>query len=435
MSTFRFSAGNLVSRAPAAPVAATPSAADSTFGVADLGNGYPDEPARWAWNASGTYRVNLDLNLLEVASSRTEAPTGWGDFGLERDGTPGLGPFPPGWGMFGGSDLALRIYRPVFQDFQVMPGETIRVQVGLYLPAASSATQAWATLIDLETGEQYDAAGEAWNTSLAGLGGQAATDAWLDLDVEVPATDGRTRRAAYRLILGLDAAAYDGTAYAYYRGREDHEPSAVGPFSVAAIVGHDLPVDSAVTITENGGEGGVAVSLTPAQPSFFGYTFGEAELLHRFYQVQIQTAAGMLGVQGRPFVGELWMGAIQDFAWCPAFPFVIEDEDLAQVRLPAGGHSTAPRTRRGFTVAHHADQIIRMKFKANDDGYRQVRDVLQDATRHGVDPLLVLPNSALEGDACFHGRVDKKVTYTRDNLMRRSFDVILTCSPFPVVRS
>jgi hypothetical protein len=114
-------------------------------------------------------------------------------------------------------------------------------------------------------------------------------------------------------------------------------------------------------------------------------------------------------------------------AWCPAFPFDMERVDSGQVRQP-GGY----RRQNVFSDAALDIASLKMNFEGDEAGYLQARHFMQDATRHGADPMLVLPVDVMEGpDAIYHGRLRDSTTYSRINYPRRKYSLILDEDPFP----
>ena len=98
---WRFGIGNLSARAPAAPVAVSPSVEDSILPLVNLADGFPDTEGGLAWRSDGTYDIDFDLNLLANSSSRADAPTGWADLLNFLAGTPGLPANPPDFASYG----------------------------------------------------------------------------------------------------------------------------------------------------------------------------------------------------------------------------------------------------------------------------------------------------------------------------------------------
>src|SRR3990172_7184739 len=151
MANWTYSVGNLLTRAPAAPVASGGSLEDPLYPLADLGSGHPDEPSRWRRNDAGDYRAELDLNQLASSSDRADAPTGWADLTNFLEGQAGLPVDPPDYGDYGGRVGVLRAFRPVYQDVTVMPGEDGRITVGLYRPAGATLNAVFFPVVYLFT--------------------------------------------------------------------------------------------------------------------------------------------------------------------------------------------------------------------------------------------------------------------------------------------
>jgi hypothetical protein len=416
---WRFAIGNALRRAAASPVASLASVSDTLFPLSALGNGYTDEPARWARNAAGLYAADCDLNFLAATSPRADAPTGWFDFLNLVGGTPGLPANPPDWNTYA-ARTALRSFRPVAQDVDVMPGEALTVKAGLYLPGTSTATAVRLRVVDLWTGRSYDGSANAWDDADVYVAEQATLNTWLDFSEPIPADVQRRERTTYRILIEQDAPAFDATSYVYA------SPIALFPdVSFAAIVGHNIPKDALVTVREVGG-GGTALTLLPDVPSFF-----DTETAQQFqsWRLRVEMPAGTASFHQRPYVGELWLGSLVDMTWCPAFPFDLDVEDPGQVRV-AGGYG------REYVFSDAARELSSMKlqFKTNGDaGYYQIRNWLEGATRHGVDPMIVCPVDTLEGNVLYHGRLGNAVAYSRKNNLRREFALTFDETPFPRV--
>jgi len=427
MGLWRFAIGNAVRRAASAPVASLASLEDSLFPLSALGNGETDEPARWQRNSSGLYAADIDLNQLASSSPRQDAPTGWFDFLNLANGTPGLPADPPDWGAYGGRNPALRFFGPSAQDIDVMPGEALHVRAGLYLPSASSATAVRLRVIDLWTGRSYDGALNQWDDGDVFIAEQTATDAWLDFNEAIPADADRVERTRYRVLLEQDAASYDATSYCYASAEgASGNPAIFPPLSCAAIVGHNIPRDATVTVQDVGG-GGSPITLTPEVPSFYGE--GLTPQTFQSWRLTVQMPAGLLSFHERPYIGDLWLGGCVDMAWCPAFPFEVRVADEGQVRVPGGyGREYV------FSDSPRETHALKLLFKVNGDaGYWQVRRFLEQATRQGADPMLLLPVDVLEGDVLYHGKLGNEVSYSRKNNVRREFTLAFNETPFPRV--
>ena len=193
MAIWRYAIGNLARRAPAAPVAVAPAVEDSILPLVNLADDFPDTRGGLDWRSDGVYDVDFDLNLLATSSSRADAPTGWSDLLNLLAGSPGLPADPPDWGSYGGRTGVLRLFRPVVQDIDVMPGEAFKIKIGLYRPtAASGSTGTRVTVTDLWSGKSWD--GAAWADGGI-VATQTALDAWLDVDEEITADPNRTQRS------------------------------------------------------------------------------------------------------------------------------------------------------------------------------------------------------------------------------------------------
>jgi hypothetical protein len=427
MAAWQFAVGNALRRAARAPVAALASVEDDLFPLSALGDGLTDSPARWARNAAGLYAADIDLNMLAETSSRQDAPTGWADFLNAITGTPGLPADPPDWGSYAGRNPALRFFRPVCQDVDVMPGETVTVRAGIYLPAASTATAVRLRVVDAWTGRSYDGTTNAWDDADVAVAEQTATDAWLDFAETIPADVTRRERTRYRVILEDDAGSFDSGSYAYASAQAVAGcPSIVPAVNFCAVVGHGISRDAVVTLTERGGSG-TPITLVPEVPSFFATAAAQH---HQVWRLRVELPSGSAAWHERPYIGEVWAGTLTDLTWCPAFPFDITVDDPGQV-LIAGGYG------RTYAVSDAARERSKLKlqFKVHGDaGYEQIRRALSGATRHGIDPLMLVPVAAMEGaGTIFHGHLGDEVAYSRKNNARREFTLTLDETPFPRV--
>jgi hypothetical protein len=419
MASWRYAVGNLCRRAAAAPVAVSPAVADSDLPLANLADDYPDTLAGLQWRSDGSYAVDLDLNLLAATSSRADAPTGWLDLLYLLANTPGLPADAPDWGTYDGR-TALRCFRPVVQQVDVMPGETVRLSLGVQLPAASDATGVMVRVVDVATGKGWEGGSvEAWADDGV-VAQQTSDDTWLDVTADIAADAAWTERRTYRVSIEPIAASYGPTTYAYASS-----PALFGAVDLAAIIGHNLPAGATVTVTPQ--PSGTAITLTPAQPSM--YAVAGAAQLAQTWRLEIQMPTG---VQPRPVMGELWLGSVGTLlAMAPVLPISLMEESPGQLTVEGG-------RRRLEIVPDTAPPVttIGLQFKARTDAaYQQIRDGIARLTRFGADPLLLLPGAGFEGTGrLYHGRIENKVTYSRtlpdgpETL--RIFTMPMTESPF-----
>ena len=207
MADWRFSIGSLVSRAANPPVAVAPAAADTLLPLANLGSGYPDQQGGLQWRADGAYDVDFDLNLLAISSARADAPSGWSDLLLDLAGTPGLPADAPSWGNYGGRNPALRLYRPVVQYIDVMPGEAVKLSASIQWPAAAAgATGVRVRVVDGWSGKGWN--GSAWADGGV-LDSQTVADTWKDVAEQIDADAARAERSIYQVIIEPIAATFD----------------------------------------------------------------------------------------------------------------------------------------------------------------------------------------------------------------------------------
>ncbi len=413
-----FSVGNLISRAPAAPAAVSPAAQDSLLPLANLGSGYPDQQGAFQWDDGGAYGADFDLNLLATSSERADAPTGWFDLPNYLAGTPGLPADPPDWATYDGR-TALRFFRPIAQDVEVMPGETVEFDVGLELPAGSAATAVRVRVTDLSTGKGWEGtSADTWEAD--GVVAETSAGSWVDVAEEIAAATSRTERAIYRVILEPVAATFGPTTYAYAS-----VPALFGAVDLAAIIGHNLEADAAVELAPQ--PSGTPIALTPGQPSM--YAVAAAPVLSQVWRLSIAAASG---AAPRPVLGEVWLGSARTLlAGSPVLPIGLTESAPGQLVLEAG-------RKRKEIVPDTAPPVLELElqFKArNDAHYRQIRDEIARLTRFGAEPFLLLPGATFEGAGrAYHGRIEDKVTYSLvspvDGGSVRSFALPFTESPF-----
>lgn len=418
MASWRFAIGNLVSRAPAAPAAVSPAAEDTLYPLESWGTGYPDQQGGFQWRADGSYEADLDLNLLADESDRADAPTGWWDLLNVLAGTPGLPADAPDRDTYEGRS-AVRLYRPIAQDVDVMPGETVKVAMGLFLPAGSTATGARVRVVDLSTGQAWEGSStDDWTDE--GVVAEQGAAAWLDVAEEIAADAARTERATYRVIVEPVAASYGATTFVYAS-----TPALFAAVDLGAIVGHNIPAGALVELAPQ--PSGTAIALTPAQPSM--YAVAVAEQLAQTWRLSIQMPGG---VQPRPLLGEVWLGTARTLlAGSPVLPIGLAESAPGQISLEAG-------RKRKEVVPDEARPVVELElqFKArNDAAYQQIRDEIARLTRFGADPLLLLPGEAFEGAGrVYHGRIEDEVKYSLvspvDGGSLRTFTLPFVESPF-----
>jgi hypothetical protein len=402
MASWRFSVGNLVTRAASGPAAVSPAVEDSLLPLVNLGSGYPDEVGGLEWRSDGDYEVDFDLNLLAASSERSDAHTGWLDLINILSGTPGLPANPPDWGSYGGRATALRLYRPLAQEVDVMPGEQLKLEVGIYRPSgAAGATGVRVRVIDAWSGKGWN--GSAWADGGV-LDSQVTADAWKDVAETIDADTERTERSTYRVIIEPIAMTFDGTSYVYASANGGPgSPALYAAVDLVAIIGHNLPADADVALAPQ--PSGTSLTLTPVQPSC--YEVGEAPQMIRTWRLSIQMPAG---VQPRPELGEVWIGGVRTMTVGSPIPtFGGEENTPGQLRVEG------PRKRLEVVAdAGRPVQDLNLAFRARDDAsWRQLRDEVMRLTRYGADPLLLLPGSSVDGeDRPVHGRVGETLAWS-----------------------
>lgn len=400
MPSWSFSVGNLVSRAAADPAAVAPAAADSLLPLANLGTGYPDEQGGLTWRSDGAYAVDFNLNLLAASSSTADAPTGWRDLLNILGGTPGLPANPPDWGNYGGRNPALRLYRPVVQYVDVMPGEAVKLNASIRWPAAAAgATGIQVRVVDLWSGKGWN--GSAWVNGGV-LETQLVADTWEDITEQIDADPSRAERCIYAIIIEPVAAAYGATTYCYASlNAAAGSPALIAEVDTVALIGHNLPAEATVVLTPTAG---APLGIQPRQPSCYATTLPQ---LVQTWRLSIQMPTGN---QPRPILGEVWIGKSRTLAGhAPTLPYTLTEGDASQVRVEGTGGRVDVL---GSGTPARAELMLSFSFDAA--AYRQGRDEVARLTSFGEEPLLLLPSSGFEGAGrLYHGRLGQEVAYSR----------------------
>lgn len=408
MASWKFSVGNLVSRAARYPVAVSPAVEDSDLLLKQLGNGYPDHEGALQWRSDGAYAIDIDVNALAETSTAADAPTGWHDLLLVLAGTPGLGPNPPDWATYAGR-TALRFFRPVFQDVWVMPGETVKITGSIYRPSgAAGSTGTEVRIVDLTTGRQYDAVAVAFDDD-GKVAEQTTADAWLDFAVTIAADTSHGERRLYRVIVRPQAASYGATTYGYIsKSGASGSPALFAEADVFALLGHHLPAGTTLTFVPQ--PSGTTVTLTLAQPSCSVIAPGGTQLIQT-WRLTISTPSALQLTSPRPIFGEVWIGKARTLlGGSPVLPISLTEGDPNQVRVEG--------QRRRVEVAGddgpHFPTEMMLQFTFATDSYEQARDEVARLVRFGVEPLLLLPSDSFEGSGrLYHGRLGEEVRYQR----------------------
>lgn len=405
MALWKYSVGNLLSRAALAPVAVSPAVADPVLALSRLGSGYPDSLAALAWRSDGTYDIDCDLNLLAASSTRADAPTGWFDLLNYLAGTPGLPATPPDWGTYGGR-TALRFFRPTAQHVDVMPGEQVKITGSIRRPSgAAGATGVEVRVLDLTTGHQYSASSVAWNDN-GQIEQQTVVDTWKDFAVTIAADATHTERRTYRVIVSPQAAAYDATSYAYISANGGSgSPALFAEVDAAAILGVNLPVGCTVELQPQ--PSGAVIPLPIAHPSC--YAIAGSSLLAQTWRLSIDVPANLRPSAPRPILGEVWIGKARTWDRSPLMDLTRTEGDPDQVRV------VAARGREEIVASDgRPPSSMALDFLTPDVDYVRMRDEVYRLTKFGAEPMLLLPSAAFDGAGRFyHGRVGQEMSNSR----------------------
>lgn len=387
-----YSIGNVMTRAPKAPVAVSPALADTIMPLSNLGSGYPDQLAALQWRSDGVYAIDIDSDLLAHTSEREDAPNGCADLLLYLAGTPGLSANPCALGTYERAET-YKCYRPEFWDVDVMPGEDVRFDVGIRLPAASTATGVRVRVVDLSTGDAWEG-GSTDDWALDGVVESHAADSWLDVSATITAATTRTERAKYRVILEPIAAAYGATTFAYFS-----DPVLLPAVNVCAIVGHNL--DIGATCAPAAGD---TISVTALQPACYGTS--TSEQFSRLWRLTLTQAADF---SPRPILGEVWLGLYRTLLLgSPTVPFgPTERSHNLTLEGARGRRQVVP------DEARHTTELT-LPFMARSAAHaEQIRDEIARLTRHGAEPMLLFPGVSYDGAGrVLHGRIGEEVAYS-----------------------
>lgn len=405
MADWKFGVGSLVGRAAIDPAAVAPAAAAALLPLSNLGSGYPDEQGGLQWRSDGTYAIDFDLNLLADESERADAPTGWVDLVNLLSGTPGLPANPADWGNYGARNPALRLFRPVVQEREVMPGEQLALAIGIYRPSgAAGVTGVQVRVVDRSTGKGWDATYGTW-TEDGVVAEQTTSDAWLDVLETIDADPARSERTTYLVIVEPQAAAYGATSYAYASANgAAGSPALYAEVDLCAVVGHNLPDDAVVTLDPQ--PAGTSLTLALAQPS--AYVVGVAPQLVQTWRLSIQMPDG---VQPRPELGEVWIGTAQTMLiGSPTMPIGGEERAPGQLSLvTAESRREVVPSDKPYPSAELALQFL----TGTDSNFQQLRAAVARATRYGADPVLLLPGDDWDGAGrVHHGRVEDRLVWS-----------------------
>jgi len=405
------SVGNQAQRTSRAAVAVSPAVADALLPLSRIANGHPSDEVSFEWRGDGAYKADIDLNALAETSDRADAPTGWRDALLAFANTPGLSANPPDWGTYG-SRTALRIYRPVMQEVEVMPGEDWKLECGIYELTASAATGIQVRVIDTWSGKGWN--GSAW-ASNGILDSQSTEDTWKDISEEITADPNRDERSTYQIIFEPIASSYDATTYVYVSANGGSGSPAFYPkASLAALIAHNIPLDATVSI------GSHAVTMTARSVTTM---FSSAFL--RTFRLDIAMPGGN---QPRPKIGELWIGSPTTMLRGPMGGITLIEGDAYQNRLEA-----AQGRVEVLSDQKYPSQAMKLQVKtASEAAYEQWRNVVTRGSRFGAEPILLIPPDQLDGaNRVLHGRVGPTISYTLPNAGWRTFEVDFVESPFP----
>ena len=428
MAVWKFAVGNLVSRAARFPVPVSPALEDPLERLSKWGNGYPDERGGFQWRADGTYSADIDTNFLASFSEAAHKPTGWADLLLYLAGTPGLSANPPDWATYGGR-AALRFFRPVFQDVDVMPGESVKITGGIYRPSgAAGSTGVEVRVIDLTTGHQYDAGAVGFDDD-GKVAEQTTADTWLDFSVTIAADTSDTERRTYRVVFSPQAASFGATTFAYLSANGGGgSPALYGQADTFAFLGHGLPVGATVSFVPQ--PSGTTVPLPLMQPSCYIVAPGGSQLVQT-WRVSIAIPSALRPSAPRPIIGEIWIGRQVALERSPTMDGLGYTEgDPSQIRVKAARNRQEILSDDGPPAAS-----LKLNFKVPVADYVRIRDGLTRLTRFGKEPVLLIPSVAWEGGRFYHGRVGDEIAYGRFTPAEsaeewRSFTLAFDESPF-----
>lgn len=396
MANWGYSVGNVVSRAAAAPVAVSPAAQDTKLLLSYLGSGYPDQFGALQWRSDATYAFDVDTNMLPRTSELDGAPNGCEDsltrLAAGRHVGIGLSANPCDVGTYEGR-TAYRLFRPESWDVDVMPGEDVLFEAGLRLAAGSTATGVRVRVVDLHTGDGWEG-GSTDDWAPDGVAAEHAADSWLDVSVMVASVS--TQRRTYRVILEPTlppATDYGATTIIYVS-----DPALIPPVDLVAAISHNADIGLVATPST-----GAPISVTAAQPSCWG--LGTGPQWARSWRISISQIGGM---SPRPVIGELWMGLYREILAGGPVTISLKEQSWGKSLEGARGRrqvipDLAPETEE-----------LQLAFKARSAAHmEQIRDEIARLTRHGAEPLLLLPGARLDSAGrIYHGRIGESVDYS-----------------------
>lgn len=402
---WQFSIGNVVKRAPTKPVVTgTP---NTLYPASRWGDGFADTPGGWTFDASGAYAADFDLNLLSATTDRVDAPLGWADLPNLLAGTPGLPANPIETGTFA-ARTAFKLYRPVYQDVLVMPGEDVKIEGGIHVPAASDATGVEVLVQDLATGQFWkESPSQEWES--AGVAASQGTeDAWLDYAVEIAAAAGRLAPAYYRVIVRPVAGAYTASTYVYLS-----DPSLCAEIDTVAFVGHSIPLDAVIAFTDDSNT--ATWTFSPNQQPVCSYV-DNTPVFYRNWTLLATVDGDAAPYTQPPRIGEVWLGKARDFTSCPLMGVSV-DHDQPGMVISEGARGRSAR----WTDSDMGRRVVTLRFRASAAGYQQFRDEVYMGSRGGADSVLVIGETYETGLTVF-GKYEPNVSFTRSGPSRWSYE-------------
>jgi len=222
-------------------------------------------------------------------------------------------------------------------------------------------------------------------------------------------------RSSYRVVISPVAASYSATTYVYassYSNELDGSPAMIGEADLAALVGHNIPDSATVTV------GPISLPITAvscAATDTASYT--------QVWQLAIQMPAGN---QPRPKIGELWIGMNRVFLRGPDPGITVKEGDPNQIRVEAAQGRLEILSDQRLPA-----EAISMGIRTfTDAAFAQYKNEIQRGTRFGADPILLLPDAALEGSGrVIFGRIGQEISYTHKEAGFRSFTIEFKESP------
>jgi hypothetical protein len=394
---------------PSGPVIALTGGEDAAYPLANLYDGRPANPFRFATPSLASYALRFANNLVV-------------------DGDMELLGYPTAWPVANAAAAKTNTFQYLgSQSLLVIPSinggaayQNVRVDAGLQLAlrgAVKAGTGSGSVeVVNLGTGSWLKSDGTWSSTPVAAFTSSAA--GWTAMTPIPFQVEQAEAPQTLQIILRGSQSAQN-----YYFD----EVLLVPGINHVSIHGHGFVQGSMWEIasagssywhapTENTRASGALSTQTP----FLAPTM----LYEPYFTIRIGTQASWTdGVA--PWLGEVVVGQSVDLLVNPGYPFAVEyREPHVRLETSAGSRWVMPRG------AHPLRRVTLSFAYATDAEYEQARAALYRMSRGGAFPLVLIPTETNPGTAIF-GRLEDATTFRRDAYGLHVAEFIVQEEPFP----